>query len=181
VVKSESKGRNERGARRSATTAAAALLVVLSGGQAAAVESGYVKRPRATREFEASVSPMVGVSGRYGPEGGAKVDYLMADAAFVPTLNDAVFLEGAVFVAKERLFVAPALRWDFNLHPQWTVYGEAGIEANVRTSGDDDDKGGAEIVAAAGVLWRIPEKGFFLRGEVDLGHGAVRVGPMWEL
>lgn len=123
---------------------------------------------------------MVGASGEYGLEAGAKMDYLLAYPGFIPMLNNAVFIEGEVFVASEHIFVAPLLRWDFNLHPQWTVYGESGIEANIRTGGSNDGGNqGARLDFGAGAIWRLPSKEFFLRGEVDIAHGAVRVGPMF--
>lgn len=135
----------------------------------------YVTQSGLTRPAPTSITPMLGISGRYGLEVGAKVDFLVANPGFIPHLNNSVFVEGAVFAATDGgPFIAPELRWEFHLHPQWTVYGEAGIEANLG-AGDDDPS--ATLLPAAGGVWRIPGKSFTLRGEVDLAHGAVRAGP----
>ncbi len=150
------------------------LLLALGPNAAAASANPFIRSPGATHENDVSVTPMVGVSGEYGLEGGIKLDVLLADAAFIPTLNNTVFLEGSFFVAKGGVFIAPELRWDFNLHPQWTVYGEGGLEVNLRPLHGDR----LGLVAIAGAIWRIPGKSIFMRGEVDAGQEAARLGPV---
>jgi hypothetical protein len=150
----------------------------LAASEAAA--QAYIKRAGGTKESEMSVTPMLGISGEFGIEAGAKADFLLVQPGFVPMINDSVFIEGAVFVADSHVFVAPLLRWDFNLHPQWTLYGEGGIEVILGSDKDDDGRrhSGARLSFAPGAIWRMPGKSIFLRGEVDIAHGAARAGPM---
>ena len=137
----------------------------------------YIAQPGATKPSEMSVTPMVGYSGANGVEAGGKVDYLIANAAFIPKLNNSVFIEGEAFFASNGgPFVAPGLRWEFHLHPMWTVYGEGGIEANLNPGRHEP---GATLVIAAGAIWHIPAKGYAVRGEVNSGHGALRAGPQF--
>lgn len=156
--------------------AAVAFLAFVSL-QANAWANPYIRTPGGTQAHDFSAAPMVGISGHHGIEIGAKGDFLLVNPGFIPMLNNSVYLEGSVFLAaRHGFFVAPALRWDFHIHPQWTVYGAGGIEANLNGEEHDDD---ASILFAAGALWRIPGKGFLLRGEVDAAHGAARVGPVF--
>jgi hypothetical protein len=157
--------------------------VILAAGATfagvAKAQTGYIKRPGATREPEHTVSPMLGLSSEFGVEAGLKADVLLSTPAFVSSINDAVFLEGAVFVALGHVFVSPLLRWDFNLHPQWTVYGEAGIEAILGSGDDEHGHSGARLSFAPGAIWHPQGKSYSIRGEVDMAHGAARAGPMF--
>ncbi len=139
----------------------------------------YIRSPGTAQHHDMAVAPMVGFSGPHGLEVGAKVDVLLSDPGFIPTLNNSVYLEGSAFVAQRRgFFVAPELRWDFHIHPQWTVFGVGGIEANLNA---DDEEDGVSLVFAAGAFWRIPGKAFLVRGEVDAAHGAARMGAVFPL
>ena len=130
----------------------------------------FIASPGAGHEEPMSVSPSLGISADYGLELGAKLDYLLVDPGFVPGINDTVYLEGALFFADASLFIAPELRWDFNLHPQWTVYGEGGLELGL---GKD-----VRLVVCAGAIWHMPGHAWSLRGEVDAAHDTARVGAM---
>lgn len=160
--------------RRLATLSALGSVALALSWSSVAAAYPYIRQAGRTKPQELSITPMVGISGLYGLEAGVKVDYLLVNPGFIPHLNNSVFLEGGVFVAADGgPFVAPELRWEFHLHPQWSVYGEAGLEANLGAEKDDPS---VSIVTAIGAVWRLPGKSFNVRGEVDRAHGAARLG-----
>lgn len=146
---------------------------------AAASADPWIRTPGGTRPDDMTVAPMVGMSAHHGLEAGAKADFLLANPGFIPMLNNSVSLEASVFVAQRHgVFVAPNLRWDFHLHPQWTVFGVGGIEANLASDDKEED---VALVLAAGAFWRVPGKSFLIRGEIDAAHAAARIGPVFPL
>lgn len=153
-------------------------LHILLAGEAAA--QPYIRQPGTTRPAETSAAPMIGLSAHHGLEVGGKVDFQLANPGFIPILNNTVFIEGGLFVAQRNgLFVSPALRWDFHIHPQWTMFGVGGLEANLNADDEDED---VALQIAAGAIWRMPgNKGYFIRGEVDAAHAAARIGPVFPL
>lgn len=150
----------------------------------------FVATPKAQNEPDQTVTPWIGASTYYGVELGVKAGWLIANPGFVPQINNSVFIEGSVLVSESgQLFVAPLLQWCFHLHPEWTVYGEAGAELGTRFGDDDDDdddkyfnprrnRRGSGLVLQGGAVWRFkPDMG--LRLEHDLSHNSFRVGLLF--
>lgn len=81
------------------------------------------------------LSPMFGGYAISGIEYGAKLSVQVLDHGFVPALNNSVSVEAGAFKGtwhgffgkSESLFYTATGRWDFHLHPSWTVFGGAGL------------------------------------------------------
>jgi hypothetical protein len=141
----------------------------------------YIRQIGAVPKGETSVTPMVGI-GADGAELGVKGGYRLSDNGFVPVINNSVSIEGACFLSEigdgTMLAIAPLLRWDFHLHPQWTAYASGGLEVRFATGGDRDDNrrsSGSRVDIAGGGVWHM-NPDFDLRGEVDLAHDSLRAG-----
>jgi hypothetical protein len=127
------------------------------------------------------VTPMIG-SGADETEIGAKFGWRIHDRGFVPMLNSSLTAEGAVFVCNlfgtKFMTMAPLLRWDFHVHPMWTVYASGGIELNVPLENDNygnRDRMSTDVDVAIGSFWHVADHSD-LRGEIDATHSSLRVG-----
>jgi hypothetical protein len=136
------------------------------------------------------ISPMVGNYALSGFEYGVKASGRILDRGFVPALNNSVSLEGEVFKGtwhgfwgkSESLYVAALGRWDFHLHPSWTVYGAAGIlHERMQTVADipvDDTE--TELDVQVGGMFVITDN-VRLRAEWDESRASFRFGGVVAL
>lgn len=136
------------------------------------------------------ISPMIGNFAFTGTEYGVKASVRILDRGFVPALNNSVSVEGEVFKATWRTFWGESQstlygvtgRWDFHLHPQWTVYGAAGlIQEHQQTIADIpvEDSNTAVTIQVGGMM--VLTDNFRLRAEWDDLHGAARFGAVLAL
>jgi hypothetical protein len=152
----------------------------------------FIATPGAQRVPDVEVSPMLGISSFYGVEAGAKMGWKISDPGFVPQINNSVYIEGSAFVAeKGYLFLAPLLLWEFHLHQEWSVYGEAGAEAGIKfgsSKSHDDDwdtsfrphgRPSGLSLGAGGIYRFKPDMA--LRLESEFTTSALRVGLMFAI
>lgn len=168
---------------------ALALLLLVVGERAHA--RAFIATPKAQAQPDVEVSPMLGYSPFYGVEAGAKMGWLLSNPGFVPVINNSVYIEGSAFVAEAGyLFLAPLLMWNFHLHPQWSVFGEAGAELGIRMGarkGDEEINTGfrssghnSGVSIAAGAIYRF-QHDLALRLESEFATGSLRVGLLFPL
>ena len=167
------------------------FLAAMAAWSTAAIAKPYIAQPGAQPQSNMTLTPMVGVSEFYGFEVGAKMGWKISDPGFVPMINNSVYIEGSALVSQSgHLFIAPLLFWGFHLHPQWTVFGEAGAELGAHFGSDSDrdhDATGLRhpgtasgLALATGGIWHF-QKDMSLRLEFDLSHQAPRIGLQFPL
>ena len=156
---------------------------VLAAGDRSTGESTYRGRPRPliARPGEApaehiTVTPMIGPSAYNDIEIGAKASYRIADHGFIPAINNSVAVEGGVFLGFRHFVIEPLLRWDFHLHPEWTVYPAVGAAFVLGEFGKDGIFPGT---VAVGGFWRPQGGRWVIRGEADWILGSLRAGPVF--
>ncbi len=127
------------------------------------------------------ISPMVGVSRLLLPvpdQVGVKASIELAPDGFIRALNDSVSAEAGVFTGRYLddpvLYLTGNMRWDFHLHPDWTVFGSPGLQIR-RISDDDDDEIFPSVSMTAGGFYNFQDN-LALRAEVDLFDFVPRVG-----
>lgn len=127
------------------------------------------------------VSPMIGMSRLLLPvpdQVGAKVSIEVAPNGFIRALNDSVSAEAGGFIGRYLgdpvLYMIGSMRWDFHLHPDWTVFGAPGLAIR-RISDDDDDEVFPIVSMAVGGFYNFQDN-LALRAEVDLFDFVPRFG-----
>ena len=161
-----------------------ALVLSLFATQAHA--RAFIATPGAQTQPGLLASGLIGLSSYYDLEVGGKFAWKIADPGFVPMINNSVAIEGAGIVTSTgQLFIAPLLLWSFHLHPQWSVFAEAGIELGFSTRSkekdrelDGGDPRGAHVAGTIGGFWRYSQS-LWLRGELDVRHSSARAGLTW--
>ncbi len=147
------------------------------------------------------VSPMLGYWGFHGWydefDLGARAGFRIMDTGFVPVINNSVAIDSGLFYrhrnlsywgiryAEHMAHIPVYLRWDFHVHPSWTVFAMAGpavsyllgnslttVERSVLTQDDEPGRFDFEIGGGVGAFWRVAEH-VSVRMEVDR---MVRVG-----
>ena len=165
---------------RLALTSAACALSVSSQALAQAFIQGQT-----IPKGDVGLTPFFGIGFDDYVELGFAASFLVVPHGFIPPINNSVSVEAAIFqdvAGRDRTgFVGGRMRWDFHLHPQWSVYAAPG--AGVRF-GDDDRHTGAEITGDMGGFFHLNDT-VSLRGEVGLGdwydHGGLRAGVTFRL
>jgi hypothetical protein len=137
---------------------------------------GMIRRVGEPPVENITVTPMIGPSAALNVEVGVKGSYRVADRGFIPVINNSVAIEGGVFVGPKHLVIEPLLRWDFHVHPEWTVYPSAGAAFVV---GDLGSHGFFPATFTAGAIWRPTGSSWTFRGEADWLLGSLRAGPMF--
>ena len=127
------------------------------------------------------ISPMIGVSRLLLPvpdQVGAKISIELVPNGFIRALNDSVSAEAGGFFGRYLgdpvLYLIGGMRWDFHLHPEWTVFGAPGLAIR-RIADDDDDEALPLVSMAVGGFYNFQDN-LALRAEVDLFDFVPRFG-----
>lgn len=126
---------------------------------------------------DVTLTPMIGASHILDVEIGAKVSKRVADRGFIPVINNSVAVEGGVFIGNGNLVVEPILRWDFHVHPEWTVY--PGLGAVLMFGDHHVGRGFSPVNGVGGAIWRPAGKSWSMRAEVDALLDSLRLGPVF--
>ena len=141
------------------------------------------------------LTPFLGVGYYDYAELGFAASFLLVPHGFIPPINNSVHAEATIFqdiIGRSATgAIGGRMRWDFHLHPQWSVYAAPGFGVRYGDRnrsgdryGDHDRDVGAEITGDIGGFFHLNET-VSLRAEASAGswydHGGLRAGVTFRI
>ena len=152
-------------------------------GRAYVAQNGHAPR------MDYDVTPYIGTMGGGGASTGVLAAYRLTPNGFISVLNNSVSIEGGVNAGMscpdshcDGVFTLSGhLRWEFHVHPQWSVYASPGLAlGQLKWLGDSDTRKGLFPAPKVGAFWRISETRI-IRFEYDLDFDSHRIGYTFVL
>ena len=144
----------------------------------------YIRQTGANPRGEFDVTPFVGsVRGR-GFSLGVLGGYRFVQNGFISTLNNSVSAEAGLTLGNSCLssrchdvfIVSGNMRWDFHVHPKWTVYGAPGLALGTASSWDSPNaRTGLFLAPKVGAFFWLSDRNA-LRFEHDVNFESHRFG-----
>lgn len=169
-------------------TAFVLLFALLPGAASAQTVQEYFVKNDKDPAGSMAVTPSAGTYSDYvgsGVEIGGRFSFEPFPRGFIEPINDSVSFEGGLFQGigtdHTRFLVNASMRWDFNLIPQWTVFGAPGIAlaSHDRKDGKKDDESYLGPAFALGGLYNFTNLQA-IRLEFDVIQGTMRAGYMFR-
>ncbi|MCX6125798.1 MAG: hypothetical protein NTV34_13780 [Proteobacteria bacterium] len=144
----------------------------------------YIRQTGASQRGEFDVTPFIGSIPGRGFSLGVLGGYRFVQSGFISTLNNSVSAEAGLTLGNSCLssrchdvfIVSGNMRWDFHVHPKWTVYGAPGLALGTASSLDSSSvRTGLFLDPKVGAFFWLSKRNA-LRFEHDVNFESHRVG-----